>query len=433
MADYAGLIRKKRDGGEHDLAELRELVNGYLSGAMPDYQMSAWLMAVVFRGLTLAETLALTDVEVASGEKLDLSPLGRTVVDKHSTGGVGDKVTLVLAPLIASCGAVFGKMSGRGLAHTGGTIDKLESIPGFRSELSARDFVTQLQKTGICVAGQSANLVPADKKLYELRDVTATVESNPLVAASIMGKKIASGASEVVMDLKVGRGAFLKNRGQAAGVFHLMKAIGEARGVAVRGLMTSMDQPLGYTVGNAMEVVEGIETLRGGGPPDLVNVVSRLAVMALEGSDTGLSGIEATAEVARNLNDGSALDKFKQWIAAQGGDIRYIDKPGLLPAAELVLTVTSPASGQVLTLDALEIGRAMANLGAGRHRKGDAIDPAVGLRLLRKTGDQVEAGEALAEIHANDQGLGEEAVGRVLAAYVVGDEAPVAEMRIEEL
>lgn len=433
MVDYIEMIQQKRDGKTHDGGAIKALVDGYQSGAVADYQMSAWLMAVVLRGMTFEETLALVDAEVESGERLDLSFLGRPVLDKHSTGGVGDKVTLVLAPLVAACGELFGKMSGRGLGHTGGTIDKLEAIPGFRTEVAPADFIAQLRETGVCVASQSADLVPAEKLLYALRDVTATVESNPLIAASIMSKKIASGSNAVVMDIKMGRGAFLKNRGQAAGVFHLMREIGAARGVAVRGIISPMDQPLGRSVGNALEVLEAVEALRGRGPDDLAQVVTRLAAMCLEAGDRSITADEARAEAKRRLGDGSALEKFRQWIAAQGGDPSFIDNPGRLPAAGHVLPVIAARAGFVGAIDALEAARALLPLGAGRMKQGDRIDPAAGLVIHAKTGTEVAAGENLAEVHANDQHLAETAAARVAAAFDIVTEAPEAPLEIIEL
>ncbi|RJQ41832.1 MAG: thymidine phosphorylase [Gaiellales bacterium] len=433
MADFAGLIQKKRDGGEHTGEELSQLVSGFMCGDMPDYQMSAWLMAVVFRGLTPAETLALNDAEVASGERLDLGVLGRPVVDKHSTGGVGDKVTMVLAPLVASCGVIFGKMSGRGLGHTGGTIDKLESIPGFVTEMGPERFRELLGTVGVCVAGQSSRLAPADGRIYALRDVTATVDSNPLVAASIMSKKIASGAAAVVMDVKMGRGAFIRNRGQAAGVFSLMKMIGEARGIAVRGIISPMDAPLGRAVGNALEVAEAVEALRGEGPPDLMAVVRKLAVLSLESSDAGLSGDAAGELLDQRLAEGAALAKFGEWVEAQGGDTAFIDNPGALPQASHVLTVRADRSGFVGVVDALEVGLAARDLGAGRLKKGDRVDSAVGVRIETVAGDEVSAGDLLASVHASSPESGAAAAARVAAAISIALVPPEAGWRLVEL
>ncbi|MHB0914298.1 MAG: thymidine phosphorylase [Thermoleophilia bacterium] len=433
MVDYTNLIQQKREGKAHSAAEIKALVDGYLSGALADYQMSAWLMAVVLRGMTFEETLALADAEVDSGERLDLSPLGRPVVDKHSTGGVGDKVTLVLAPLVAACGAIFGKMSGRSLGHTGGTVDKLEAIPGFVTGMAPGDFIAQLRDIGVCVVSQGPELVPAEKQLYALRDVTATVESSPLIAASIMSKKIAAGSSAVVMDIKVGRGAFLKNRGQAAAVFHLMKKIGSARGVGVAGIISPMDQPLGRSVGNALEVLEAVEALRGAGPDDLVRVVTRIAAMCLVAADAGRQPEDAEAEAVKRLGDGSALEMFRQWIGAQGGDPAFIDDPGRLPGARHVLPVPAAADGYVGAIDALEVGRSLLPLGAGRMKQGDSIDHAAGLIIHAKCGAAVVAGERLAEIHANDLRLGREAAERVAAAFEIVPDVPATSLELIEL
>lgn len=433
MTDYVRLIEVKRDGREHTAVELQALVQGFMEGGMADYQMSAWLMAVVLRGMTYAETLALTDLTVASGSRLDLDVLGRQVVDKHSTGGVGDKVTLVLAPVVAACGAVFGKMSGRGLGHTGGTIDKLESIPGFRATIEPRDFIAQLRETGICVAGQSAAMVPVEKRLYALRDVTGTVASNPLIAASIMSKKIAAGAGMVVMDIKVGRGAFFQNRGQAAGVYHLMREIGAERGVRVMGIMSPMDQPLGHAVGNSLEVLEAVEALKGRGPHDLVAVAKRLAVIALEASDAGFEGEGAAAAVEDCLSGGAALEKFREWITAQGGDIRFIDEPERLPAAGFKIPVTAKRGGYVSLVDALAVGRAMPGLGAGRQRHDDVIDHTAGAIIFAKAGDEVAAGDRIAEVRAADRDRGLEAAAKIAAAYEFSREKPQAQWRITDL
>ncbi|MBI5870640.1 MAG: thymidine phosphorylase [Actinobacteria bacterium] len=410
-------IQHKRDGGEHSPRELAAFIDSFMAGEVADYQMSAWLMAALLKGLSLDETLALTDALLASGSRLDLSGLGRLVVDKHSTGGVGDKVTMVLAPLVASCGAVFGKMSGRGLGHTGGTIDKLESIPGFRTTLSAAEFASQLGKIGICVCGQSSELAPADNRLYALRDVTATVESNPLIAASILSKKIAGGASAVVLDVKVGSGSFFKTRGHASGVAHLMREVGAKRGIGVEAVMTSMEQPLGYAVGNALEVMEAAETLRGNGPADLVEVVAALAKRLLHLSDLGWSHERAEAEARERLATGAAVGKFREWIAFQGGDTSFIDDPGILPAAAHTATVAATGEGWVEAIDALAIGKAALNLGAGRLHKEDAIDHSVGVVLAAKCGDGVKAGDALATVHARDAESAGSAAAAIQAAY----------------
>ncbi|MHB0866139.1 MAG: thymidine phosphorylase [Thermoleophilia bacterium] len=425
MNDVIEIIRRKRAGQALGGTQIEWLIGAYATGQVPDYQMSAWLMAVCFQGLGLDETLALTDALVASGVRLDHNALGRMVVDKHSTGGVGDKVTLVLGPVVAACGAVFGKMSGRGLGHTGGTVDKLESIPGFRVEIDPEEFERQLAGIGLCVSGQSAGLVPADKKLYALRDVTATIESNPLVAASIMSKKIAGGAGAVVLDIKVGGGAFFRTRGHAAGVSHLMESIGRARGVRVETVLTAMEQPLGHAVGNSLEVLEAIRTLKGDGPPDLVEVVIALASRLLALSDLGWDAAKAQKEARRSLADGSALAKFSEWIFAQGGDAACVDDPDLLPLASTVVEVKATVAGFVAAIDALQVGRLVLDLGAGRHKKEDAIDHGVGAVLHARVGAEVTAGETIATVYAPGDAQGGDAAERLLAAYRF-DSQPVA-------
>lgn len=417
MISPVDFIQHKRDGGEHSPRELSAFIESFMAGEVADYQMSAWLMAALLKGMTLDETLALTDTLLASGSRLDLSGLGRLVVDKHSTGGVGDKVSMVLAPLVASCGAVFGKMSGRGLGHTGGTIDKLESIPGFRTTLSAAEFAGQLSRIGVCICGQSAELAPADNRIYALRDVTATVESNPLIAASILSKKLAGGASAVVLDVKVGAGSFFKTRGHASGVAHLMREVGARRGISVEAIMTSMEQPLGSAVGNALEVREAVETLKGNGPADLVDVVVALASHLLHLSDLEWSLERAATEARERLATGGAVDKFREWIAFQGGDTSFIDEPERLPAATHVATVNASVEGWIEAIDALAIGKAALALGSGRIHKDDSIDHSVGLVLAAKNGDRVKSGEVLAKVHARNADNAEAAAASVLSAY----------------
>lgn len=415
------IIRRKRDGHELSADEIAYLVNGYLNGEVPEYQVTAWLMAVFFKGMSFEEVLALTDALVDSGERMDLSELETPAVDKHSTGGVGDTVTLVLGPVVAACGVAFAKLSGRGLGHTGGTVDKLESIPGFRTGLTHQEFVSQIRKTGICVAGQGA-MAPADDGLYALRDVTATVESDPLVAASIMSKKIAGGAGAVVIDLKVGRGALFGNREQAVPAARLMESIGRARGVRVECVMTSMDQPLGNAAGNALEVLEAVKTLKGQGSADLAEVVIALAARLLTISGEEWEGPAAAAEARRVLEDGTALAKFSQWISSQGGDISFIDDPGSLELAPVTAHVKSESSGYVQSVDALAAGRAVQLLGAGRLRRDESVDHGVGGVFRARTGDGVSAGHVLATIYARDRAAAGEAVRRITAAYVVGAE-----------
>jgi pyrimidine-nucleoside phosphorylase len=415
----AELIERKRNGAEIPARELREFVAAYVGGEVPDYQVAALLMAIWFRGLSSAETFALTEAMVESGETVDLtSRLGRRVVDKHSTGGVGDKTTLALGPVVAACGAPFGKMSGRGLGHTGGTLDKLESIPGFRVELSIEELVRQVKEIGIAVAGQTADLVPADRKLYALRDVTATIDEVSLIAASIMSKKIAGGASALVLDVKVGEGAFMRTREDARRLAEVMRGLGEEAGMNVVCLLTDMEQPLGRAVGNALEVGEAYETLGGDGPPDFRELVVVAATQLLALSDLELDEEEARQRVTRSLADGSALAAYERWIRAQGGD----PDPAILPRAEVVRPVPAPLTGFVREVWAREIAGVAMELGAGRERKEDPVDHAVGVVCRAKRGDRVEQGEPLAEIHAREEAAAAAAEAALLRAYEIGDE-----------
>jgi pyrimidine-nucleoside phosphorylase len=417
----ADVIERKKRGEELGAAELGEFIAGYVRDDVPDYHAAAFLMAVWFRGLTAAETFALTEAMVASGETLDLTArLGRRVVDKHSTGGVGDKVTLAVGPVVAACGVPFGKMSGRGLGHTGGTLDKLESIPGFRVELTTDELVEQTREIGIAVAGQSADLVPADKKLYGLRDVTATVDEVSLIAASIMSKKIAGGASALVLDVKVGEGAFMRTVEDARRLAEEMRALGERAGMDVLCVLTDMEQPLGQAVGNALEVREAVACVSGGGPPDFRELVVDAAAQLLALSDLGVDEAEGRARAEATLADGSALAKYEEWIRAQGGD------PSLeaLPVAPVVRELASPASGFVRELRAREVAEAAMDLGAGRQRAGEPIDHAVGVVCVKKRGDAVEAGEPLAEIHARDEAAASAAETALATAYELGAEPP---------
>ena len=413
------LIERKRNGEELSAAAVREFIAAYAADEVPDYQAAAFLMAVWFRGLTPAETYAMTDAMVASGETVDLAArLGRRVVDKHSTGGVGDKMTIAVGPVVAACGVPFGKMSGRGLGHTGGTLDKLESIPGFRVELTTEELVDQVHDIGLAVAGQTADLVPADKKLYALRDVTATIDQVSLIAASIMSKKIAAGASAVVLDVKVGEGAFMRTVDDARELAQEMLALGEQAGMDVVCVLTDMDQPLGRAVGNALEVREARETVSGGGPPDFRELVVDAAAQLLALSDLAVDEDEGRGLAETALADGSALAAYERWVRAQGGD----PDPDRLPAAPVVRHVAAPVSGWVRELKAREVAGAAMELGAGRELAGQPIDHAVGVVCLRKRGEEVTAGEPLAEIHART----EEAVGTaeaaLLAAYEIGEE-----------
>ncbi len=411
------LIERKRNGEEIPADALREFVAAFARDEIPDYQAAAFLMAVWFRGLSAAETFALTEAMVQSGETVELAArLGRRVVDKHSTGGVGDKITLAVGPVVAACGVPFGKMSGRGLGHTGGTLDKLESIPGFRVELTTEELIAQTREIGIAVAGQSANLVPADKKLYALRDVTATVDEVSLIAASIMSKKIAGGASALVLDVKVGEGAFMRTVEDARRLAAEMKALGEQAGMEVVCVLSDMDQPLGRAVGNALEVREAHDTLEGRGPSDLHELVLDAAAQLLALSDLGVDEADGRRRAEAALRDGSALAKYEEWVRAQGGD----PDPAVLPVAPVVRQVAAPASGYVHELRAREVAFVALELGAGRQRAGEPVDHAVGVVCLRKRGEEVAAGEPLAEIHARDEGAAAAAAGPLLAAYEVG-------------
>ena len=423
MIRPAELIQRKRDGQELGAEELSELVLAYARGDVPDYQLAAFLMAVYFQGLSSAETFALTDAMVRSGDTIELgAALGRRVVDKHSTGGVGDKTTLVVGPVVAACGVPFGKMSGRGLGHTGGTLDKLESIPGFHVELTTEELIAQVREIGIAIVGQTADLVPADKKLYALRDVTATVENVSLIAASIMSKKIAAGADAIVLDVKVGDGAFMKSLPDAQVLAEAMIALGRRADRDVVCVLTDMDQPLGRAVGNALEVREAAATLRGEGPPDLTELALDASAHLLALSDLGIDRAEARRRTEAAVADGSAYAMYERWVRTQGGD----PDEAALPEAPFVREVFAQGAGYVRSLGALRIGLAALHLGAGRREKDDPVDHAVGVVCVKKRGDAVEPGEPLAEIHAQDERSAGEAAKDVLAAYELAAEPPRA-------
>jgi pyrimidine-nucleoside phosphorylase len=427
------LIAKKRDGQALTADEIGWLVAGYAAGEIPDYQMSAWAMAVVLRGMDDRETADLTLAMARSGDMLDLHDLAPLTVDKHSTGGVGDKTTLLLAPMVAAVGLPVAKMSGRGLGFSGGTIDKLESIPGFRTALDAAEFRRLVREVGLVVAAQSGDLAPADKKLYALRDVTATVESIPLIAASVMSKKLAAGADCIVLDVKYGRGAFMHTLDDARLLASRMVAIGRHAGRRVAAVLSSMQQPLGYNIGNALEVREAIAALRGSGPADLVELClalgAQLAVLA------GRSPDEAAArELLRGaLDRGEAWAKFREMVAAQGGDLAFVDDPGRLSAAPATLDIPAPAAGYVSAIDGMALGLAVNDLGGGRSRKEDAIDPAVGLVLRAKVGDQVSAGAPLLSVHAAAPADAERVAGRLAAAYTIAAAPAAPPPLIEEI
>ncbi|MCD6344057.1 MAG: thymidine phosphorylase [Anaerolineae bacterium] len=416
------IIEKKRDGGALTTAEIEFFVQGYVAGTIPDYQASALLMAILWRGMEDRETRDLTLVMAHSGELLSLKDVAPLVVDKHSTGGVGDKVSLVIGPLVAACGLPVGKMSGRGLGFSGGTLDKMESIPGLRTNLSVAEFKAQLANIGVVIAGQSANLAPADGKLYALRDVTGTVPSLPLIVSSIMSKKIASGADAIVLDVKVGSGAFMKTLEDAEKLASTMVRIGEEVGRQVTALLSDMNQPLGRAVGNALEVREAVETLHGGGPEDF-----REHCLVVAGEMLSLGGVVSDAAAGKTLAletiaAGTAWEKFRQLAAAQGGDVAYVDDPDRLPRARLIKPVLAPAAGTLARVQTDEIGMTVVALGGGREEVGATIDHAVGLVMHCKVGDRVEKGQPLFTIHANDEAKRDEAVQRVLDALTFTDE-----------
>lgn len=427
------LIAKKRDGHALTTDEIGWLVRGYANGDVPDYQMSAWAMAVLLRGMDDRETTDLTLAMAQSGEMLDLHDLAPVTVDKHSTGGVGDKTTLLLAPLVAAAGLPVAKMSGRGLGFSGGTIDKLESIPGFRTTLSGEEFRHLVREVGLVVAAQTGELAPADKKLYALRDVTATVESIPLIAASVMSKKLAAGADCIVLDVKYGSGAFMHTLADARQLARAMVAIGTLAGRRVAAVLSSMQQPLGHTIGNALEVREAIGALRGEGPPDLVELCLTLGAQLV--CLAGLRPTEAAARalLAEVLADGRAWAKFRQMVAAQGGDLAFVDSPERLPTAPAQLALPAPHAGYVAAIDGMALGLAVNSLGGGRQRKDDAIDPAVGLTMRARVGDRVYLGQPLLTIHAATAADLERVAPRLLAAYTIGADPVAPPPLVEEI
>ncbi len=416
------LIIKKRDKQELSKEEINFLIQNFTTGEIPDYQMSAWAMAVLLNGMSHQEITDLTLAMAASGDQLDLSEFGGVVVDKHSTGGVGDKTTLVVAPIVAACGLPVGKMSGRGLGFSGGTIDKLESIRGFKSNLSTEEFITQLREHGIVLTGQSLDLAPADGKLYALRDVTGTVQSIPLIASSVMSKKIASGADAIALDVKVGRGAFMKNLDEAHELAEVMVAIGKLSGRRVIAVLSQMDQPLGVAVGNALEMKEAIEMLNGTGPEDFhAHCIDLSAYMLILGKKaTELESARRMAQEA--IDNGSALNKFKELIQTQHGDVSVIDHPELLPSASLVIPITADSSGWVKVVDAQDVGESSVEIGAGRQKKGDAIDQAVGIMVRVKVGDRIEAGQTLFDVHMSDRKAFETVFQKLKTSVEISDE-----------
>ncbi len=418
------VIRKKRDGGELSKSEIEGLVNEYTRDAIPDYQVAAWLMAVVIRGMTRAETTALTDAMLRSGDVLDLSSLPSKKIDKHSTGGVGDKTSLVLAPLVAAAGVSVPMISGRGLGHTGGTLDKLEAIPGFNVNLPVTQFRRVLETCGCAMIGQTAEIAPADRKLYALRDVTGTVESPYLICASIMSKKLAEGIDGLVLDVKAGSGAFMKSENDAAFLAELMVETGERMGKKTVALITDMDQPLGNMIGNALEVVEVVQILRGEGPEDL-----KLLCFELAGWMLHLGGVSNSVADGKKISEqliatGKAFDKFRQMVELQGGDPRTIDDPEKLPKARHTMKISSAKAGYVASIQCEQIGAACVILGGGRERKEDSVDPAVGIVLQKKVGDAVSPSEPWATIHYNSEDRAAHAKLLLEASFHISDSPP---------
>lgn len=421
MVRIVDLIRKKRDGGEHTPDELAYLVAGITDGTILDYQLSAWLMAVYFQGMSPRETRELSCQMADSGERVDLSKIPGIKIDKHSTGGVGDKVSIVLAPLVAAAGAPVCKMSGRGLGHTGGTIDKLESIPGFRTDLLQETLFEQVRRIGIGLVAQSEQLVPADKRLYALRDVTGTVESIPLIAASIMSKKLAGGADGFLLDVKVGKGAFMKNQTDAKALGELMVSIGKGAGKKVVAVLSNMDQPLGKAIGNSLEVREAIAVLKNEGPEDLRELCLTLGAQMLLLAEKENSEAAAKERLERILSSGKGLEVFGKWVQAQGGDPKVIEKPALLPRAPVMRQVLSVERGFVSRIDTELLGWTAGRLGACRERKGEEIDPSVGLVIFKKLGERVEKGEALAEAYTQTEEAAIYAEKQVLQSITISD------------
>ena len=412
------ILRKKRDGGELSADEIRFFVDGYVKGDIPDYQASAFTMAVFFRGMTERETADLTMAMAQSGDTVDLSRFGTLSVDKHSTGGVGDKTSLIVTPIVAACGGVVTKMSGRGLGHTGGTVDKLESIPGYQTTLPADAFIKQAEDIGIVLIGQSGNLTPADKLLYALRDVTATVDSLPLITSSIMSKKLAAGSHNIVLDVKVGSGAFMKTADDARELAKAMVDIGCRCGRRCVAVLSSMDAPLGNAIGNALEVMEAIAVLKGEQAGDLKEVCLTLAAEMI--ALVREMAVEDARKLAQDtLHSGAAFEKMKQWIAAQGGDTRYLDDPTLFPAAAHRLDVVAENDGVITAMNAEEIGMTAVMLGAGRAAKTDTIDPAAGIILHKKTGETVQAGETLATLFTEREESLSAAKARFVSALTI--------------
>lgn len=415
------IIHKKRNGGELSEEEIRFFIEGYTDESIPDYQAAALCMAVYFRGMTPKETSILTLAMAESGDQIDLGGIEGFTVDKHSTGGVGDKTSLIVVPIVASCGGKVAKMSGRGLGHTGGTVDKLESIPGFRTELNPDDFIKQVNGIGLCIVGQTGELAPADKKLYALRDVTATVESIPLIASSIMSKKLAAGSKGIVLDVKTGSGAFMKTVEESENLAKEMVAIGKSAGRSVTAVITNMDIPLGDSVGNSLEVIEAIKTLKGEGEGDLTEVCLTLAAQMLS-MVTGEDEKTCYSMAKGAIDNGLAINKLREMISAQGGNANVVDDYSLFKQPKYTAEIFSECDGYIEHTDAEKIGIASVILGAGREKKGDPIDPSAGIVLKKKTGDYVKKGEPLAVFYTDDEGKIEGAKQEFLDAFTFGNE-----------
>lgn len=423
------LIRKKRDGGELTAEEISYIINGCVSEEVPDYQLSAFAMAVFFRGMTKAETVALTLAMRDSGDKADLSGISGVKVDKHSTGGIGDKTTLIVAPIVAACGVKVAKMSGRGLGHTGGTVDKLEAIPGFQTSISPQKMRETVESCGLSVTGQSGNMCPADKKLYALRDVTATVDSIPLIASSIMSKKLADGSDCILLDVKAGSGSFMKTLDDSRLLARTMVDIGRGAGVKTAALITNMDAPLGKAVGNSLEVIESVDILKGNTFGDLWTVCRELSCRML--MLAGIGDREKCAElVDEAVNSGEALRRFEMMVKSQGGDVSYIEDTSKFKKASFSREVFAPADGYITHMDSENIGMTAVLLGAGREKKEDNIDPAAGIVISAKTGDFVKRGELLATLFSNDKSRLDGAETRFLSAVSIGAQKPAAQPMI---
>ena len=432
---YTELIEKKRDGFTHTKEEIEFIIRGVTDGSMPDYQLTAWMMAVCFRGMTDEETAYLTDAMMHSGDVVDLSDLEGVKVDKHSTGGVGDTTTLIVAPLVAACGGTVAKVSGRGLAHSGGTLDKLESVPGVSVEKGLDEFKRIVRKTGLCVVGQSGNLDPADKRMYALRDVSGTVPSIPLIASSIMSKKLASGAEAIVLDVKTGGGAFMRTVDEARKLASLMVKIGRHLGRNTVAVITDMDRPLGMAVGNGLEMREAIEGLTSKIPYNdpLMQVSFVLAGRLLMLSNIASTQEEAEIMLKKAVEDGSGFTRLRSMLEEMGGDVRYVDDPNLLVRTKRIVPIYKDCTGYIKKLDAKSIGLAALLLGAGREKAGDTVDPAVGILMKKRCGDRIEKDEPIAYMYVNDETNLDEAVSKLVNAVSVADEKPEDEALVYDI